>query len=102
MRAACSTSARRRIGGFPAFSRPPLEDALHVAPVAPIVGDRLVEGVLDPGGWVELGRGPELVRDQGLDQADVLLVQLEDRRAAARPGDWAGPARGRRGPRGGG
>ena len=46
-----------------------------------------MEGVLDPGGRIELGRGPELVGDQGLDQADVLLVELEDRRSAARPTD---------------
>src|SRR5579883_2886590 len=55
------SAAPSRCIPVPSLSCPTLEDALDVLPATPIVGDRLPEGVLDPGRRVQLGGGAQLV-----------------------------------------
>src|SRR5215210_9145867 len=67
--------------GAAAVRSPLLQNALHVAPTAPVIGHRFGDRLLNPRRRVGLERIDEVVGNQRGEQSDVLLVQAKDVRA---------------------
>jgi hypothetical protein len=60
---------------------PTLKDSLYIPPISGVSFHRYLESLLYPGGGVGFLRLPQLFSDQGLQEADVLLIEGEDVRS---------------------